>query len=70
MEEQSLQDLMQLIEKHQQYMKFLGENNMLTDERKGTIISEIEKVWSVINGSSNKRTRDDEESDSCSSSVS
>ena len=69
MEEQSLQDLMQLIEKHQEYLKFLSENNMLTNERKKTIISEIERVWSVIKGSSNKRTRE-EDSDSCSSSVS
>ena len=60
MEEQSLQDLMQLIEKHQQYLKFLGDNNMLTDERKHTIIAEIEQVWSVINGSSNKRIREED----------
>ena len=69
MEEQSLQDLMQLIEKYQQYMKFLADNDMLTDERKTTIIAEIERVWSVINGSSNKRSRV-EDSDGCSSSVS
>ena len=69
MEDQSLQDLMQLIEKHQQYLKFLSDNDMLTDDRKTTIIAEIERVWSVINGSSNKRSRD-EDSGSCNSSVS
>ena len=56
MEDQSLQDLMQLIEKHQQYLNFLSDNDMLTEERKCTITAEIERVWSVINGSSNKRS--------------
>ena len=69
LKDQSLQDLMTLVEKHQNYLKFLDGCNMLTAERKQTIVAEIENVWTIISNRSNKRTRDFESS-SCNSSVS
>ena len=57
LEEQTLPDLMMLVEKHQKYVMFLKECGMLTDERKQSIVQEIEYVFSIISSQSNKRTR-------------
>ena len=67
--DQSLQDLMMLVEKHQNYLKFLESCDMLTPERKTTIVAEIENVWQIISTRSNKRTLN-VDSSSCNSSVS
>ena len=60
---------MTLVEKHHNYLKFLESCNMLTAERKATIVAEIENVWAIISTRSNKRTRD-VDSSSCNSNVS
>ena len=53
---------MTLIEKHQNYMTFLKDNDMLTPERKKTIVSQIDSVFNIMNVRSNKRIREDDES--------
>ena len=58
LEDQSLiTDIMTLVEKHQKYLLFLQECRMLTDERKKSIMQEIEYIFSIISSRSNKRTR-------------
>ena len=64
LEEQTLPDLMMLVEKHQKYLMFLKDCGMLTDERKESIVQEIEYVFSIISSRSNKRTRGSEDIDS------
>ena len=45
LENQSLQDLMQLIEKHQNYLKLSKDNDRLSEERKRAIVEEIDVVF-------------------------
>ena len=46
--EESLPVLMALVEKHQNYMKFLKDCGMLTQERTTTIVAEIDRVFDII----------------------
>ena len=47
-QEQSLPILMALVEKHQNYMKFLKDCGMLTPERTTTIVQEIDSIFAII----------------------
>ena len=48
-------------------MTFLKDNDMLTPERKKTIVSQIDSVFNIMNVRSNKRIREDDESSACNS---
>ena len=63
LEAQSLPDLMMLVEKHQKYLLFLKDCGMLTDERKQSIVQEIEYIFDIISSRSHKRTRGSEDMD-------
>ena len=66
LEDQSLRDLMTLVEKHQKYLLFLKECGMLTEERKKSIVQETEYIFSIISSRSKKRTRTGDDEDACS----
>ena len=70
LKDQSLNDLITLVDKHQNYLKFLECCNMLTPEKNGAIVTEIESVFEIIASRLNKRSREDIESSCCNSSVS
>ena len=57
--EMSLADLNALYDKHVSHLKFMKENDLLTDEKKSTIIHNIEEVYEMITNShsSKKRSR-------------
>ena len=55
---------MMLLDKHQNYLKFLKECNLCTEERQNKIIGEIDELFGIINGRKNKRNIDDIDGDS------
>ena len=57
LEDQSLQDSMMLVVKHQNYLKFWDGCRMLTMERKKGIVGEIENIFDIVSKSSFKRNR-------------
>ena len=51
---------MALVEKHQNYMKFLKDCGMLTPERTKTIVGEIDDIFKIIKSREEVRSEDDE----------
>ena len=58
----SLQDLNALYDKHVSHLKFMKENDLLTDEKKNNIVCNIEDVYEMItkSHSTKKRSRADD----------
>ena len=55
---ESLPDLMLLVDKYRSHVKFIQECNVLTSERTKSL-SEIDKVWDIIKKIVNTRIRED-----------
>ena len=53
----SLTDLNTLYDKHVSHMKFMKENDLLTDEKKKSIIQNIEDVYEMITNSHSTKKR-------------
>lgn len=64
LKDQSLNDLITLVDKHQNYLKFLEGCNMLTPERKGEIVAKIEIGFEIFASRSKKRSIEEIESSS------
>ena len=62
LEEQTLPDLMMLVEKRQRYLLFLKDCGMITNERKDSIVQEID-FFCMISSCLNKRTRGSDDLD-------
>ena len=58
----SLADLNTLYDKHVSHLKFMKENDLLTDEKKKSIVENIEEVYDLITNShsTKKRSRGDD----------
>ena len=62
LENRPLTELFALIEQHQKHLKLLKENDMLSNDKKISIITEIEDIFEMVNSRSNrnkKRSADD-----------
>ena len=62
LENRPLTELFALIEQQQKHLKLLKENDMLTDDKKISIMTEIEDIFEMVNSRSNrnkKRSADD-----------
>ena len=53
LENRPLTELFELIERHQKYIKLLKDNDRLTDEKKISIITEIEYIFKMVNSRTN-----------------
>ena len=61
-ENQSLEQLLALMEYHKSYLKLLQENDMCTPEEKDSVFAEIKAIWNIIRnrrGGGAKRTLED-----------
>ena len=53
LENRPLTEFFELIEHHQKHIKLLKDNDMLTDEKKISIITEIEDIFKMVNSRTN-----------------
>ena len=61
-ENQSLDQLLSLMEYHKSYLKLLQDNDMCTPDEKESVFAEIKAIWNIIRnrrGGGEKRTLDD-----------
>ena len=49
LENRPMTELFVLIEQHQKHLKLLKDNDMLSEEKKVSIISEIEDIFEIVN---------------------
>ena len=57
MENLPLDDLYKMLQQHKLHMKFLKDNDMMTDDRKLKIVEKVEYISHIIEGSSSQTER-------------
>jgi len=65
-----LTELFALIEQHQNHLKLLKDNDMLTDDKKIGIITEIEDIFEMVNSRTNRNKKQSADDSSLKSNVS
>ena len=70
LENRPLTELFTLIEQHQKHLKLLKDNDMLTDNKKISIITEIEDIFEMVISRTNRNKKRSADNNSLNSNVS
>ena len=70
LENRPLTELFALIEQHQKHLKLLKDNDMLSDDKKLSIITEIEDIFEMVKSRSNRNKKRSADDNSLNSNVS